>query len=513
MKSAQIIIATIAVLIISSCSSSKQSNNNTMDSTNKNIPVAGNKFQVDFGGDFVFELDFHSTTKMTWGALKGEDRTLHHEDITMTEIRPNIYMIYWEEKSGNRIVHIEDFANGKVYTNMALPDGAFYNLNGPLSFRGEGDSKVGKLNVPTTASDSERIQVVGNKFKVDFGGDFVFLLDFHSDKKMTWTPLKGEDRQSHTEDITMTEIRPNIYMVYWKEASGNRIVHVEDFANQKAYTNIVLPDMTFYHFNGPLTLLDKGLTNKEKTVALLNSFNTGEQEPISYINPNKYIQHNLAVGDGLAGFGEVVKNAPPQGFKANVIRAFQDGNYVFTHTEYDFYGPKAGFDVFRFEEGKIVEHWDNLSEITPPNPSGRTQFDGATDITDKEKTETNKKIVQAFVKEVLQEGQSDKLTTYINPDKYIQHNSGIADGLDGLGAALKYFAENGYVMKYDKIHQILGEGNFVLTMSEGKFGKGEGEHSAFYDLFRLENGQIVEHWDIIQPIPQKSEWKNDNGKF
>lgn len=87
----------------------------------------------------------------------------------------------------------------------------------------------------------------------------------------------------------------------------------------------------------------------------------------------------------------------------------------------------------------------------------------------------------------------------------------MADGLDGLGAALQYFAENGLVMEYDKVHKVLGEGNFVLTLSEGKFGKGD--HVAYYDLFRLENGQIVEHWDVIQPIPAESEWKNQNGKF
>ena len=80
----------------------------------------------------------------------------------------------------------------------------------------------------------------------------------------------------------------------------------------------------------------------------------------------------------------------------------------------------------------------------------------------------------------------------------LQHNSGIADGLDGLGAALKYFEENGLVLQYDKVHKVLGEGNFVLSVSEGKFGKGE--HVAFYDLFRLENGQIVEHWDSLQPM-------------
>lgn len=253
------------------------------------------------------------------------------------------------------------------------------------------------------------------------------------------------------------------------------------------------------------------LSKKDKVVALLNSFNTGDQTPISYINPNKYIQHNLAVADGLQGFGEVMHHAPPQGFKANVVRAFEDGEYVFTHTEYDFFGPKAGFDVFRFENGKIVEHWDNLLEVQKPNPSGRTQFDGATEITDLDKTEANKNTVREFIERVLLNHEMDQVATYINPTNYIQHNSAVADGLDGFGAAMKYFAENGLVMEYTKLHKVLGQGNFVLSMSEGKFGKGE--HTAFYDLFRLENGQIVEHWDVIAPIPPKSEWKNDNGKF
>ena len=253
------------------------------------------------------------------------------------------------------------------------------------------------------------------------------------------------------------------------------------------------------------------LTNKEKVVALLNSFNTGDQTPISYINPEKYIQHNLAVGDGLAGFGEVIKNAPPQGFKANVVRAFQDGDYVFAHTEYDFFGPKAAFDVFRFEQDLIVEHWDNLIEVAPPNPSGRTQFDGATEVIDLDKTAENKATIKGFINDVLLNHENEKLTAYINASNYKQHNPAVADGLEGFGAAMKYFAENGLVMEYTKNHMILGEGNFVLAISEGKFGKGE--HTSFYDLFRLENGQIVEHWDVIEPILPESERKNQNGKF
>ena len=253
------------------------------------------------------------------------------------------------------------------------------------------------------------------------------------------------------------------------------------------------------------------LSNKQKVVALLNSFNTRDKTPISYINPKKYIQHNLGVADGLQGFGEVMHHAPEGGFKANVVRSFEDGDYVFTHTEYDFFGPKAGFDVFRFEDGLIVEHWDNLLEVQQPNPSGRTQFDGTTKVTDLDKTEANKKTATEFIEKVLLNHEMDKVATYINPTKYIQHNPAVADGLEGFGAAMKYFAENGLVMEYTKLHKVLGEGNFVLTMSEGKFGKGD--LTAFYDLFRFENGQIVEHWDVIAPIPAKSEWKNENGKF
>lgn len=253
------------------------------------------------------------------------------------------------------------------------------------------------------------------------------------------------------------------------------------------------------------------LSNKEKAVALIESIETGAKEPISYINPNKYIQHNLGVADGLEGFGAVMAHAPEGGFKAKVVRAFEDGDYVFLHNEYDFFGPKAAFDIFRFEDGKIVEHWDNLSAITPPNPSGRTQLDGATEITDADKTEANKTLVKNFVTDILLNGQFDKLTDYISTEQYLQHNSGIGDGLDGLGAALEYFKENGLVLEYKKLHMVMGEGNFVLAVSEGRFGKGD--EVAYYDLFRIADGKIVEHWDVIQNIPPKGEWKNDNGKF
>lgn len=252
-------------------------------------------------------------------------------------------------------------------------------------------------------------------------------------------------------------------------------------------------------------------TPKARVTALLKAIETGETAPVGYINPEKYIQHNLTVGDGLVGFGEVLKALPKGSAKVNTVRVFCDGDYVFTHTEYNFFGPKVGFDIFRFEDSRIVEHWDNLQE-TPKqaNPSGRSMLDGPTVANDLEKTTANKKLVQSFVDDILVNGRMEKLAGYFDGDNYIQHNPLIGDNLSGLGAALQALAQQGITMKYDRIHKVLGEGNFVLVASEGTFA---GQHTSFYDLFRVENGKIAEHWDTIETIPPRGQWKNSNGKF
>lgn len=253
------------------------------------------------------------------------------------------------------------------------------------------------------------------------------------------------------------------------------------------------------------------VSNEHKAIALLNSIETGDTRAIEYVNPDKYIQHNLAVADGLKGFGEVMKMLPPGSAQVNVVRHFQDGDYVVTHTDYNFFGPKIGFDVFRFEDGKIVEHWDNLTDkVKTPNPSGRTQLDGETRVSDFDKTLENKALVASFVTDVLIAGQFNKLSDYISTTEYLQHNTGIADGLNGLSEGLASMASEGIQMRYTDHHKVLGQGNFVLAISEGWLG---GEHVSFYDLFRIARGKIVEHWDVIEPIAEEADRKNTNGKF
>lgn len=253
------------------------------------------------------------------------------------------------------------------------------------------------------------------------------------------------------------------------------------------------------------------VSNKEKSVAVLNSIETGAQEPAAYINATNYIQHNQGVADGLAGFGAVLGTLNDAGGgKVEIQRVFEDGGYVVAHTKYDFFGPKAGIDIFRFEDGLIVEHWDNLQEIVTETASGRTMFDGPTEVVDVEKTAENKALVTNLLKDIFLGANPDKITDYISTEQYLQHNPGVKDGLDGLGEALAGLAEAGMPMVYEKNHIILGEGNFVLSVSEGIFMK---EKVSFYDLFRVENGKVVEHWDTIEKRTPASEALNTNGKF
>ncbi len=253
------------------------------------------------------------------------------------------------------------------------------------------------------------------------------------------------------------------------------------------------------------------ITQKQQVRDLLKSIETGDPGPVAVINPQQYIQHNLAAKDGLAGFGELMAQIPKGSARANPIRVFDDGDFVFAHTEYEFFGPKIGFDIFRFEKGKIVEHWDNLEErAAKPSPGGHSMTDGPTEVRDLRMTEANRAVVRSFVDDILVNGRMEKFAGYFDGDRYIQHNPKVPDGVSGMSSALKGLAEKGIKLKYDRIHRVLSEGNFVLAVSEGSFA---GKPTSFYDLFRLENGKIAEHWDTLETIPPRDQWKNDNGKF
>ena len=260
----------------------------------------------------------------------------------------------------------------------------------------------------------------------------------------------------------------------------------------------------------------ESMTRTEKALALIRTFATGDTETAARLLEENYIQHNLAYGTGEAAFlgsVEYLASAPVK-TTVNNIRAFEDGDYVFLQTVYNFAGAgeQVAFDIFRFDEdGEIAEHWDNLAPLADqPNPSGRTQIDGAMEITDLDKTEENRQLVKNFLYDVMQGNNPDKTADYFDGDTYLQHNTAIADGVSGLNAALSVLAQQGIQMIYDETHMVLAQGNYVLAVSEGTYG---GAPTSYYDLWRVENGKIAEHWDVMETIADESTWQNDNGKF
>ena len=257
------------------------------------------------------------------------------------------------------------------------------------------------------------------------------------------------------------------------------------------------------------------MTNIQKALELINTFASGNTEKAASLLAEGYIQHNLAYGTGRDAFVGSVSYLASAPVKTTVknIRAFEDGNKVFLQTIYNFAGAgeQVAFDIFRFDKnGKIAEHWDNLTAKADPNPSGRTQIDGTMELKDLDKTEANRELVKNFLYDVMQDNCPEKTPDYFDGDTYIQHNTAIADGLSGLGAALAAMAEQNIQMIYNTVHHVLAQGNFVLAVSEGTFG---GAPTSYYDLWRVENGKIAEHWNVMETIADKSTWQNQNGKF
>ena len=237
-----------------------------------------------------------------------------------------------------------------------------------------------------------------------------------------------------------------------------------------------------------------------------------DSEAATKLLADDYIQHNPFVPTGAAPVLGLMPMLKESGIKADVHRVFSEGNLVVFHSTY--YNAKlfggdtlVAFDVFRIQDGKVAEHWDNLQPLSGPNPSGHTMTDGAAEVTDLDKTATNKKLVEDFVDTVLVKGDVDKIDQFIaSGSNYVQHNPMVGDGADFLKGAI---AQMG--LKYTAVRMAIAEGNFVLLASEGVFGSETVQ--VFYDLFRVADGKIVEHWDVAAPMPDAAAFKHENGKF
>lgn len=115
------------------------------------------------------------------------------------------------------------------------------------------------------------------------------------------------------------------------------------------------------------------------------------------------------------------------------------------------------------------------------------------------KVEANKKLVADFYQELFGDKNVDAIDKYI-ADDYIQHNPALPDGKESLKQGATQWFKGAPKEKID-IQHLSADGDLVYIHTRTKFGP---KTMSVIDIFRLDNGKIVEHWDVIQEVPEKS---------
>ena len=124
------------------------------------------------------------------------------------------------------------------------------------------------------------------------------------------------------------------------------------------------------------------------------------------------------------------------------------------------------------------------------------------------KGEANKKVVLDFYEKAINQKNYEAAAVHFGP-RYTQHNPNAADGPEGLKAFLGFLREK-FPMSRSEVKRVFAERDYVILHVHAVREPGT-RGSAIVDIFKLENGKIVEHWDVVQPVPEKA--LNANGMF
>ncbi|WP_164508883.1 Rrf2 family transcriptional regulator [Levilactobacillus fuyuanensis] len=185
--------------------------------------------------------------------------------------------------------------------------------------------------------------------------------------------------------------------------------------------------------------------------------------------------------------------------QVKVVRTLLDGDWLALHTLTTTDGVQSvTFDVFQFAGDTVQKQ---LHTATPyletPTPSGHTQLDGPVMIDANFKAEETRQLVTDTINATLMNGPHlEHADAYMSAD-YIQHHVGIPDGLETVKKGVQMLKSVGKESIYTAIDHVIADGNFALAISEGH---AEGIDKTYYDLFRVEDNLIAEHWDIVNPV-------------
>jgi len=247
-------------------------------------------------------------------------------------------------------------------------------------------------------------------------------------------------------------------------------------------------------------------TDIEKVLTIFHGISAGDVYlATQHIDHKRFVQHNPYATDGVKGLTQFINQSPRDQLQLTVIRAFQDGPYVVTQAKGKRSGRNVFFDIFKFDEGLVVEHWAFSTMDAPPNQSGHTQTDGPTEAKLSEDTEKNKSIVREYYETIHVSGDHSKIPQYFSGDHCIRHEPGVRDGVENFKRDLERLVRNRSI---DEIKFVLGEGDFVFIAAKGSH---ESKPCVYIDLYRVEDGKIAERWGFPEELPPQEECKNSNG--
>lgn len=251
---------------------------------------------------------------------------------------------------------------------------------------------------------------------------------------------------------------------------------------------------------------------KDKARQYFTAVSNYDSEVVEKMVHENYIQHNPFVPTGRAAFLALLPTLKKYGARIENQRMFEDDSHVIMHHLWKNATPMGAeemvaFHIVRFDaQGLIAEHWSALTEFEPSNSPNATMINGETQVRNLDDTQRNKSQVLELMGHHL---VGDELEKFI-PEYYLDdcklHHPLMEEGAAGY-IALRSKEE--FKLKYLKCHKIFGEGHFVLSISEGIY---QGKRSAIYDLYRLRDSKIAEHWVVIQSIPTEN-LANDNTLF
>lgn len=240
----------------------------------------------------------------------------------------------------------------------------------------------------------------------------------------------------------------------------------------------------------PSSACDPRLTSENRALvatALDTLFVDKQLSAVDRYWADPYLQHNPIASSGVAAFKGIMGSlVSSPSFSYERLRTLAECDLAVVQGRYSASG--VIFDLFRIKNGRLIEHWD--SDAGQASDAGGTTCDSPASG-----TSHHRQAVVAFIQAVLIEARYAEAPTYLSPG-FVAHR---APGVSGPAALIGLVTAES--ITYTRVHHVIADGGFVFTLSEGALG---GVPHAFYDLFRLESGQVVEHWGSRRRVPSST---------